>query len=65
MIYGSIRIHTGPYGPIWVARGEKSHVKKVKIIISDRDFFLGLCHGDVPARFIKTEKQSQPCPKNF
>ena len=36
----------GPYGPIWVARGEKSNVTKVKIIISDRDFFLGLCQGD-------------------
>ena len=47
MIYGSIRVHMGPYGPIWVARGEKSHVKEVKIIISDRDFFLGLCQGDV------------------
>ena len=41
MIYGSIRVHTGPYGPIFVARGEKSQVKKVKINISDRDFFLG------------------------
>ena len=47
MIYGSIRVHTGPYGPIFVARGEKSQVKKVKINISDRDFFLGLVQGDV------------------
>ena len=46
MIYGSIRVHTGPYGPIFVARGEKSQVKKVKIYISDRDFFLGLVQGD-------------------
>ena len=46
MIYGSIRVHMGPCGPIWVARGEQSNVKKVKIIISDRDFFLGLCQGD-------------------
>ena len=46
MIYGSIRVHTGPYGPIFVARGEKSQVKKVKINISDRDFFLGLVQGD-------------------
>ena len=46
MIYGSIRVHTGPYGPIFVARGEKSQVKKVKINISDRDFFLGLFRGD-------------------
>ena len=36
----------GPYGPIWVARGEKSNVEKVKIIISDCDFFRGLCLGD-------------------
>ena len=36
----------GPYGPIWVARGEKQNVKKVKQIISDSDFFLGLCRGD-------------------
>ena len=47
MIYGSMRVHTGPYGPIFVARGEKSQVKKVKINISDRDFFLGLFQGDV------------------
>ena len=47
MIYGSIRVHTGPYGPIFVARGEKNQVKKVKINISDRDFFLGLVQGDV------------------
>ena len=47
MIYGSIRVHTGPYGPIFVARGEKSQVKKVKINISDRDFFLGLFQGNV------------------
>ena len=48
MIYGSIRVHMGPYGPIFVARGEKSQVKKVKINISDRDFFLGLFQGDAP-----------------
>ena len=35
------------YGSIWVARGEKSNVKNVKIIISDSDFFRGLCPGDV------------------
>ena len=46
MIYGSIRAHTGPYGTILVARGEKSQVKKVKINISDRDFFQGLVQGD-------------------
>ena len=40
-------IHIWPYGPIWVARGEKSQVKKVKINISDRDFFLGLVQGDL------------------
>ena len=44
--YGSIRVHTGLYGPIFVARGEKSQVEKVKINISDRDFFLGLVQGD-------------------
>ena len=43
-----MRVHTGPYGPIFVARGETSQVKKVKINISDRDFFLGLFQGDVP-----------------
>ena len=42
-----MRVHTGPYGPIFVARGEKSQVKKVKTNISDRDFFLGLVQGDV------------------
>ena len=47
MIYWSIRVHTGPYGAIFVARGEKSQVEKVKIHISDRDFFLGLVQGDV------------------
>ena len=36
----------GPYGPIFVVRGEKSQVKKVKTNISDRDFFLGLFQGD-------------------
>ena len=46
MIYGSIRVHMGPHGPTWVARGEKSNVGNVKRIISDSDFFLGLCHGD-------------------
>ena len=45
MIYGSIRVRTGPCGPIFVARGEKSQVEKVKINISDRDFFLGLVQG--------------------
>ena len=55
MIYGSIRVHTGPCGPIFVARGEKSQVKKVKINISDRDFFLGLFQGDpVPALLVET-----------
>ena len=29
-----------------MARGEKSQAKKVKINISDRDFFLGLVQGD-------------------
>ena len=47
MIYGSIRVHTGPYGPIWVVIGEKSRVGKVKINNSDRDFFLGLFQGDI------------------
>ena len=42
----SIRVHTGPYGPIYVARGENNQVENVKIIISDRDFCLGLCQGD-------------------
>ena len=46
MIYGSIRVHVSPCGPLWVARGEKSQVNKVKINISDRDFFLGLFQGD-------------------
>ena len=42
MIYWPIRVHTGPYyGPIFVARGETRQVEKVKINISDRDFFLG------------------------
>ena len=43
-----MRVHTGPHGPIFVARGEKSQVEKVKIDISDRDFFLGLVQGDNP-----------------
>ena len=47
MIYGSIRVHMDPYGPIWVARGEKNNVKNVKIINSDSDFFRGLCPGDM------------------
>ena len=47
MIYGSIRVHVGPYGPIWVARGEKRNVKKVKIFIRDSDFFQGLCPRDL------------------
>ena len=42
MIYGSIRVHVGPCGPIWVATGEKSNVKNVKIIISDSDFYPGI-----------------------
>ena len=41
-----MRVHTGPYGPIFVAKGEKSQVEKVKIDISDRDFFLGVFQGD-------------------
>ena len=56
MIYGSIRVHTGPYGPIFVARGEKSQVKKVKINISDRDFFLGLFQGDEGMTYVKYTK---------
>ena len=51
MIYGSIRVHTGPYGPIFVARGETNQV----INISDRDFFLGLVQGDVPGINRKAE----------
>ena len=35
-----------PCGPIWVAIGEKNNMKNVKIIISDSDFFGGLCLGD-------------------
>ena len=46
MIYGSIRAHTGPY--LW-PDVKKSQVDKVKINISDRDFFLGLVQGDVKA----------------
>ena len=45
MIYGSIRVHVGPYGPIWVAGGGKSYVKNVKIIISDSDFSGGYVRG--------------------
>ena len=41
-----MRVHTGPCGPIFVARGEKSPVEKMKINISDRDFFQGLVQGD-------------------
>ena len=43
-----------PYGPIWAHMGpygwpevKRRHVENVKIIISDRDFFLGLCQGDL------------------
>ena len=50
MIYGSIRVHMGPQGPVWVARGEKGNVENVKIIISDSDFFQGLCPGDTLQR---------------
>ena len=46
MIYGSMRVHTGPYGTIFVAKGEKSQVEQVKINISDRNLFLGLFQGD-------------------
>ena len=46
----------GPYGPIWVARGVKSSVKKVKIIISDSDFFPGLCQEDLPNAVGRHEK---------
>ena len=52
MICGSMRVHTGTHGPIFVARGEKSQVKKVKINISDRDFFLGLVQGDASTRLL-------------
>ena len=45
MIYGSIRVDMGPYGPTWVARGENSNVNNVKIIISDSDFFSGVMSG--------------------
>ena len=45
MIYGAC----GPYGHVWVARGEKNNVGNVKIIISDRDFLLRLCLGDDPS----------------
>ena len=38
--------YMGPYGPIWMARGEKNDLHKMKQIISDRDLFLGLCRGD-------------------
>ena len=49
-ISNDIRVHTGPYGPIWAhmggQRGEKNNVINVKTILSDSDFFLGLCHED-------------------
>ena len=54
-----MRVHTGPYGPIFVARGEKSQVKKVKINISDRDFFLGLFQGDTGNHSIDFTKSPQ------
>ena len=38
--------HMGPCGRIWVAKGGQPNVNNVKILISDGDFFLGLCHGD-------------------
>ena len=53
MIYGSIRAHTGPYGPIFVARGEKNQMEKVKIHISDRDFFLGLVQRNLDPNAIR------------
>ena len=63
MIYGSMRVHTGTYGPIFVSRGEKSQVNKVKINISDRDFFQGLVQGDfasIPA--VEMLEQILRCP---
>ena len=47
-----MRVHTGPYGPIFVARGEKSQARKVKINISDRDLFRGLFQGDAHNKYL-------------
>ena len=49
MIYGSIRAHVGPYG--WPE--VKNNVGKVKIIISDGDFFWGYVRGIVFLRIYK------------
>ncbi len=44
MIYGSMWAHMGPYG--WPEVKQKQR-GQVQLIISDGDFFLGLCPGDV------------------
>ena len=35
------------YGSTWVAKCDKQR-EHMNIIISDGDFFPGLCHGDLP-----------------
>ena len=47
MIYGSIRVHMGPYGPIQYGWPEVKQKEKEKNKISDSDFFRGLCPGDM------------------
>ena len=49
MVYGpiwSMWAHMGPHGDLEV-KNNLNNLNKVKAIISDRDFFLGLCRGDL------------------
>ena len=46
MVYGSIWVHMGPYGPIWRPGGEKNDLQKVQKYHNVTRFFQGLCRGD-------------------
>ena len=46
MVYGSMWVHMGQYGPKWRPGSEKNDLGNVKQIISERDFFQGLNRGD-------------------
>ena len=55
MVYGSIWIHIGPYGHIWVARGEKHDLEQVENKSSAIAFFWGDVGG------IDVEAIGAPC----
>ena len=52
MIYGSIRVHTGPCGPIWVARRETNYMTKRKQHYNETSPFQGDVRGIARAEYM-------------